>query len=162
MLRDDRSPAAEGGTPEVTSRAAAGTNGADRPRRRTALLLALLVGWAVAVRTWEASVGLHAGETFDERFTLVNVAAVVTGHGLRPQQAYYPSLSYLPPSLVLLAADAVHRITGWRALDIYKELLDAVKDRSVYLEEFARTQIGQEEMHGIELRKMLRDIGVDH
>jgi bacterioferritin len=49
-----------------------------------------------------------------------------------------------------------------QALDIYKELLDAVKDRSVYLEEFARTQIGQEEMHGIELRKMLRDIGFDH
>jgi bacterioferritin len=49
-----------------------------------------------------------------------------------------------------------------QALEIYKELLDAVKDRSVYLEEFARTQIGQEEMHGIELRKMLRDIGVDH
>lgn len=48
------------------------------------------------------------------------------------------------------------------ALDIYKQLLDTVKDRSVYLEEFARTQIGQEELHGIELRKMLRDIGVAH
>jgi bacterioferritin len=46
-----------------------------------------------------------------------------------------------------------------RALDLYKELLDIVKDSSVYLEEFARTQIGQEELHGIELRKMLRDIG---
>jgi len=47
-----------------------------------------------------------------------------------------------------------------RALGLYKELLDIVKDSSVYLEEFARTQIGQEELHGIELRKMLRDIGV--
>jgi bacterioferritin len=47
-----------------------------------------------------------------------------------------------------------------QALDIYKRLLDAVKDRSVYLEEFARTQIGQEELHSIELRKMLRDISV--
>ena len=47
-----------------------------------------------------------------------------------------------------------------RALDLYKEFLDVVKDASVYLEEFARTQIGQEELHGIELRKMLRDIGV--
>ena len=46
------------------------------------------------------------------------------------------------------------------ALDIYKLLLDEVEDRSVYLEEFARTQIGQEELHGLELRKMLRDIGV--
>lgn len=49
-----------------------------------------------------------------------------------------------------------------RALDLYKELLNEVKDSSVYLEEFARTQIGQEELHGIELRKMLRDIGVAH
>jgi bacterioferritin len=47
-----------------------------------------------------------------------------------------------------------------RALTLYKSLLDVVKDASVYLEEFARTQIGQEEVHGIELRKMLRDIGV--
>jgi len=47
------------------------------------------------------------------------------------------------------------------ALDLYKELLDVVRDASVYLEEFARTQIGQEELHGIELRKMLRDIGHD-
>jgi bacterioferritin len=44
------------------------------------------------------------------------------------------------------------------ALHIYRELLDAVQDRSVYLEEFCRTQIAQEEMHGLELRKMLRDI----
>lgn len=46
------------------------------------------------------------------------------------------------------------------ALDIYKQLLDVVEDSSVYLEEFARTQIAQEEMHGLEVRKMLRDVGV--
>jgi bacterioferritin len=47
------------------------------------------------------------------------------------------------------------------ALDLYKTLLDTVTDRSIYLEEFARTQIGAEELHGLELRKMLRDIGVE-
>ncbi len=47
------------------------------------------------------------------------------------------------------------------ALNIYKDLLETVEDRSVYLEEFARTQIASEEMHGLELRKMLRDIGVN-
>ena len=47
-----------------------------------------------------------------------------------------------------------------RALKIYKDLLDVVQDRSVYLEEYARTQIATEEMHGLELRKMLRDITV--
>ena len=44
------------------------------------------------------------------------------------------------------------------ALELYKELLDVVKDASVYIEEFARQQIGQEELHMLELRKMLRDI----
>lgn len=44
-----------------------------------------------------------------------------------------------------------------KALDLYKELLDTVEGASVYLEEFARAQIGQEEMHNIEIKKMLRD-----
>lgn len=46
------------------------------------------------------------------------------------------------------------------ALGIYQKLLDEVSDRSVYLEEFARTQIAQEELHGMEVRKMLRDVTV--
>lgn len=44
-----------------------------------------------------------------------------------------------------------------KALELYKQLLDVVENASVYLEEFARTQIGQEEMHNIEIKKMLRD-----
>ena len=43
------------------------------------------------------------------------------------------------------------------ALDLYKKLLDIVEDASVYLEEFTRTKIGEEELHVIELKKMLRD-----
>lgn len=44
-----------------------------------------------------------------------------------------------------------------KALELYKKLLDTVSDASIYLEEFARTMIGQEEMHNLELKKMLRD-----
>jgi bacterioferritin len=44
-----------------------------------------------------------------------------------------------------------------KALSLYKELLEIVQDASVYLEEFARTMIGTEEMHNIEIKKMLRD-----
>ncbi|HLP91022.1 MAG TPA: ferritin-like domain-containing protein [Nostocaceae cyanobacterium] len=44
-----------------------------------------------------------------------------------------------------------------KALDLYKSLLETVTDASIYLEEFARTMIGQEEMHNLELKKMLRD-----
>ena len=43
------------------------------------------------------------------------------------------------------------------ALNMYKKLLDVVEDASVYLEEFARTMIGNEEIHAIEIKKMLRD-----
>ena len=43
------------------------------------------------------------------------------------------------------------------ALNLYKELLDCVENASVYLEEYARTMIGQEEQHTIELKKMLKD-----
>ncbi|KST66500.1 MULTISPECIES: ferritin-like domain-containing protein [Mastigocoleus] len=45
------------------------------------------------------------------------------------------------------------------ALTMYKKLLDTVEDASIYLEEFARTMIGQEELHNLELKKMLRDFG---
>ncbi|MBE9057379.1 bacterioferritin [Sphaerospermopsis sp. LEGE 08334] len=44
-----------------------------------------------------------------------------------------------------------------KALDMYKTLLDTVEDASIYLEEFARGMIGQEELHNLELKKMLRD-----
>ncbi len=44
-----------------------------------------------------------------------------------------------------------------KALDLYKGLLETVRDASIYLEEFTRTMISQEEIHGLELRKMLRD-----
>ena len=44
-----------------------------------------------------------------------------------------------------------------QAVALYNQLLDAVADRSVYLEEYARQMIGQEELHTLELTKMLRD-----
>ncbi len=44
-----------------------------------------------------------------------------------------------------------------KALSLYKDLLDVVENASIYLEEFSRTKIGQEEMHTLEIKKMLRD-----
>ncbi|MFM6191542.1 MAG: bacterioferritin [Planktothrix sp.] len=44
-----------------------------------------------------------------------------------------------------------------KALELYKDLLEVVEDASIYLEEYARTMIGQEELHNIEIKKMLRD-----
>ena len=42
------------------------------------------------------------------------------------------------------------------AIKIYYQLLDLVKDKSVYLEEYARSMIGQEELHVLEIEKMLK------
>ncbi|CAD5918278.1 Ferritin and Dps [Planktothrix tepida] len=44
-----------------------------------------------------------------------------------------------------------------KALELYKDLLEIVENASIYLEEYARTMIGQEELHNIEIKKMLRD-----
>ena len=43
------------------------------------------------------------------------------------------------------------------AVSLYRELLRAVTDKSIMLEEYARGQIGQEEQHAMEIRKMLKD-----
>ena len=43
------------------------------------------------------------------------------------------------------------------ALDLYKELLMIVEGSSIYLEEYTRNLIGQEEQHQLEIRKMLKD-----
>jgi bacterioferritin len=44
-----------------------------------------------------------------------------------------------------------------KAICAYYELLELVRDKSVYLEEFARSMIGQEELHVLEVEKMLKE-----
>jgi bacterioferritin len=43
------------------------------------------------------------------------------------------------------------------AVGLYQKLLGVVENHSIYLEEYARTMVGQEELHTLELKKMLRD-----
>jgi bacterioferritin len=45
-------------------------------------------------------------------------------------------------------------------LNLYKKLLELVKDKSVLLEEYARRMISEEELHLGEVNKMLRKPGV--
>lgn len=45
------------------------------------------------------------------------------------------------------------------ALNLYKELLEEVQGRSIFLEEYARKLIFEEEMHAGEVDKMLRNPG---
>ena len=39
------------------------------------------------------------------------------------------------------------------ALSLYKKLLESVENASIYLEEYSRNMIGQEEQHSLELKK---------
>ena len=54
----------------------------------------------------------------------------------------------------ILEESLAHEI---HALNLYKNLLEIVEGQSVYLEEYTRGLIGQEEAHQLELRKMLKD-----
>jgi bacterioferritin len=85
------------------------------------------------------------------------VGELLTGLEGHPSQKIAPiEETYQHTVRDILAESLSHE---HRALDLYKALLDTVQDASVYLEEFARTMIGQEEMHSLELKKMLRDFG---
>ena len=42
------------------------------------------------------------------------------------------------------------------AISVYYKLLSLVEGESVYLEEYARSMIGQEELHALEVEKMLK------
>ena len=43
------------------------------------------------------------------------------------------------------------------AIQTYYELLGIIDGQSVYLEEYARSMIGQEELHALEVEKMLKE-----
>ena len=44
-----------------------------------------------------------------------------------------------------------------KAITLYNDLLECSEGKSLYVEEYAREMITEEEMHSIEIKKMLRD-----
>ena len=44
-----------------------------------------------------------------------------------------------------------------QAVSLYQKLLDESQNKSLYIEEYAREMIKTEEMHSLEIKKMLRD-----
>ena len=103
-------------------------------------------------------VGFMKAQATESLLHAQQAAEILTGLGGHPAVTIAPIKESFKHSMkAILEESLAHE---QRALDLYKTFLDTVEDRSIYLEEFARTQIGQEELHGLELRKMLRDIGV--
>ena len=80
---------------------------------------------------------------------------IITGLDRHPEQSIAPiSETHDHEIYSILKESLEHEL---KALGLYKDLLGIVDNASVYLEEYARTMIGQEELHVMELRKMLRD-----
>ena len=80
---------------------------------------------------------------------------LLTGLGGHPSQKI-PNIEETNKHTIndLLNESLIHES---KAINLYKELLDCSEGKSLYIEEYAREMIKQEEMHSIEIKKMLRD-----
>lgn len=86
------------------------------------------------------------------------IGEILTGLGGHPEQGIAKIEESHDHSLEAVLNESIEHES--RAVLLYKKLLELSENNSVYLEEFARTQIGEEEMHVIELHKLLRDYSI--
>ena len=82
----------------------------------------------------------------------------ITGYDGHPSQRITPIEENHDHSVQKILEESLEHER--RAISVYKELLEQVSDRSIMLEEYARSQIGLEEQHAIEIKKMLKDYAV--
>lgn len=83
------------------------------------------------------------------------VGEILTGLEGHPSMKIAPLEETHDHSIHALLEESLNHERG--AVQLYTNLLSIVEGSSVYLEEFARSMIGQEELHQMEIRKMLRD-----
>ena len=80
---------------------------------------------------------------------------LLTGLGGHPSQKI-PSISESNKHSVKdLLIESLHHEE--KAISLYNELLIFSENKSLYIEEYSREMIKTEEMHSIEIKKMLRD-----
>jgi bacterioferritin len=87
------------------------------------------------------------------------VGEILTGLGGHPDQGIAPIEESHDHSIETILRESISHER--RALDLYRKLLELTTGHSVYLEEFSRGQIGAEELHVIEMNKLLRDYTID-
>jgi bacterioferritin len=80
---------------------------------------------------------------------------ILTGLGGHPEQGIAPIEETHEHDIDKILRESITHERN--ALGLYRKLLQTVAEQSVYLEEYARTQIGAEEMHLLEMNKLLRD-----
>ena len=81
----------------------------------------------------------------------------ITGFGGHPSQKISPIEETHDHTVNQILLESLgHEMS---AVEMYKRLLEEVADSSIMLEEYARGQIGMEEQHALEIKKMLKDFG---
>ena len=83
---------------------------------------------------------------------------ILTGLGGHPEQGIAAIDESHDHAIEAILGESVEHER--RALDLYRQLLALTEGTSIYLEEYARGQIGQEELHVIEMNKLLRDYSI--
>jgi bacterioferritin len=81
----------------------------------------------------------------------------ITGMDGHPSQVIAPIEDVNDHSVQQILTESLEH--EQKAVKKYKELLEEVSDASIMLEEYARGQIGMEEQHALEIKKMLKDFG---
>ena len=95
------------------------------------------------------------GQASESLYHAQQAGELLTGLGGHPSQKI-PKIEETNKHTIndLLNESLVHES---KANDLYKALLNCSEGKSLYIEEYAREMIKQEEMHSIEIKKMLRD-----
>lgn len=85
----------------------------------------------------------------------LQVGEILTGLGGHPSLSVAPLEETFKHSLQDILTESLNHERN--AVGLYIDLLETVENASIYLEEFARNMVSQEEVHQMELKKMLRD-----
>ncbi len=80
---------------------------------------------------------------------------LLTGLGGHPTQSIPEIKENNQHSVKNLLAESLNHEE--KAISLYNQLLDCSEGKSLYIEEYAREMIKTEEMHSIEIKKLLRD-----
>jgi bacterioferritin len=93
----------------------------------------------------------HATESLDHALKAGELMTGLNGH---PTIKVADIKETHKHDLVSIIAESIEHET--KAAEMYHQLLNVVKDKSVYLEDYARTMIGSEEQHVLEMRKIAK------
>lgn len=103
-------------------------------------------------------VGFMKAQAAESLIHAQQAGEILTGLGGHPDQGIAPIEESHDHAIDVILRESIGHER--RSLDLYRQLLGLTEGSSIYLEEYARSQIGQEELHVIEMNKLLRDYSI--